>query len=91
MAILITPNGIRTNINPKENEFSLNEMHSLLSCSMVQAITMDDGRIMWLDEEGKLKPHQVNHDATKILHASGGMDDDYIAGPVLITEYCEIQ
>jgi len=44
-----------------------------------------------IDEEGKLKPHQVNPDATKMLHASGGMDDDYIAGPVLITEFSEIQ
>jgi hypothetical protein len=91
MAVLITPDGITTNVYAKENEFTLKEMYSLLSCSMVQAITIEDGRVMWIDEEGKLKPHQVNPDATKMLHASGGMDDDYIAGPVLITEYSEIQ
>jgi hypothetical protein len=91
MAVLITPDGITTNVYAKENEFTLDEMYSLLSCSVVQAITIDDGRVMWLDEEGKLKPHSVNPDATILLHASGGMEDDYIAGPVLITEYSEIQ
>ncbi len=91
MAVLITPDGITKNVYAKENEFTLNEMYSLLSCSMVQAITIEDGRVMWIDEEGKLKPHQVNPDATKMLHESGGMDDDYIAGPVLITEFSEIQ
>lgn len=91
MAVLITPEGTTTNVYAKENEFTLNEMYSLLSCSMVQAITIEDGRVMWIDEEGKLKPHRVNPDATILLHASGGMDDDYIAGPVLITEFSEIQ
>ena len=57
MAVLITPDGITTNVYAKENEFTLNEMYSLLSCSMVQAITIEDGRVMWLDEEGKLKPY----------------------------------
>jgi hypothetical protein len=91
MAELITTEGITTKVSAKTNEFTLDEIRSLLSCSMVQIITLEDGRIMWIDEEGKLKPHFENPVATILLHAAGGMLDDYIAGPALITDFSEVQ
>jgi hypothetical protein len=63
----------------------------MLNCNQVQIISLNDGRIMWLDEEGKLKPHFSNAKATQLLHASGGMENDYIAGDVLITSQEEVQ
>jgi hypothetical protein len=91
MAELITVQDTTTTVFPQDSLFTLKEIYSLLNCNMVQAITLDDGRIMWLDEEGKLKPHFSNAKATQLLHASGGMENDYIAGDVLITSQDEIQ
>lgn len=91
MAELITTEGITTKVFAKNNEFTLDEIYSLLACTMVQAVTLEDGRIMWIDEEGKFKPHFENPVATRLLHAAGGMLDDYIAGPALITDFNEIQ
>lgn len=92
MAELITTQDTTTTVVPQDTCFTLQEMYSLLNCSMVQAISLNDGRIMWLDEEGKFKaPHFFNSAATRLLHESGGMEDDYIAGGVLITSHDEVQ
>ena len=92
MAILIKPDGSMRNMFPESGElFSLKEMYTVLNCSLVQCIYLDDGRIMWIDEEGKLKPHFANPRATRLLKKAGGMEGDYIAGLALITEQNEIQ
>jgi len=46
---------------------------------------------MWIDEEGKFKPHQVNIEATLLLQKAGGIPGDYVAGIALITEKNEVQ
>lgn len=91
MAELITTQDTTTTVVPQGTIFTLKEIYSLLNCNLVQIISLNDGRIMWLDEEGKLKPHFSNAKATQLLHASGGMEDDYIAGDVLITTHDEVQ
>jgi hypothetical protein len=91
MAELIVAQGATTTVFPQDTIFTLKEIYSLLNCNLVQIISLNDGRIMWLDEEGKFKPHFFNSTATRLLHESGGMDDDYIAGDVLITSQDEIQ
>lgn len=91
MAELITAKGSTSSVFSQDTLFTLKEIYSLLNCNLVQIITLSDGRIMWLDEEGKFKPHFLNSRATLLLHESGGMDDDYIAGDVLITSQDEVQ
>jgi len=92
MALVIYPNGNITELRLNKNQhFELKTMYYLLECSMVQAIPLKNGRIMWIDEEGKFKPHRMNPDATKMLHDAGGMLDDYIAGTAFITEESEIE
>ncbi|MBU4264358.1 MAG: DUF3846 domain-containing protein [Proteobacteria bacterium] len=91
MAVLITPDGNKIPVVPANKEFTLKEMYSLLSCSMVEVICLENGLFMWIDEEGKFKPHYVNPEATTMFHASGGMADDYIAGSALITERSEVR
>ena len=91
MAELITVQDTTTTVFPQDSIFTLKEIYSLLNCNMVQIVSLNDGRIMWLDEEGKLKPHFSNATATQLLHESGGMDDDYVAGDVLITSQDEVQ
>ena len=91
MAILITPDGKRTEVSAKGARFTLDEMHSFLSCSLLQAVFLLDGRIMWIDEEGKFKPHQVNIQATLLLQKAGCIPGDYVAGIALVTERSEVQ
>lgn len=90
MALLITPDGEQTEVSAKESTFTLKELYSILECSMVQVIYLEDGRFMWIDEEGKFKPHKANLLATSLLHQAGSMASDYIAGLALITERHEV-
>jgi hypothetical protein len=91
MATLIANDGTVTEVSAQETWFSLDEMYSLLECSRVEAVYLEDGRIMWIDEEGKFKPHQINIQATLLLHKAGGIPGDYIAGIALVTDRNEVQ
>ncbi|MCL7489729.1 MAG: DUF3846 domain-containing protein [Desulfobulbaceae bacterium] len=91
MATLIANDGTVTEVYAKDTWFSLDEMYSLLECSRIEAVYLQDGRIMWIDEEGKFKPHQINIEATLLLQKAGGIPGDYIAGIALITEKNEVQ
>lgn len=91
MARLIMPNGDSKQVDPAGDVFTLQEMYDLLNCSCVQAVSLPVGRIMWIDEEGKFKPHTQNHMATILLRAAGGIPGDYIAGAALLTEAHEIE
>ena len=66
------------------------EFYALLDCSLVQAIHLPDGKTMWIDEEGKLKPHTRNTVASILLLDAGGLPDDYVAGAAIITDEGEI-
>ena len=91
MALLIKADGSRKIVFAGGHIFSLKEMYSILNCSIIQPVFLEDGRVMWIDEEGKFKPHSVNFPATVLLHKAGGMRDDYIAGSALITQKEEIE
>ena len=91
MATLIANDGTMTEVSAQGGCFSLDEMYALLECTQVQVIYLRDGRIMWIDEEGKFKPHQVNIQATLLLQKAGGIPGDYVAGIALVTERTEVQ
>ena len=91
MAILIKTNGSRKIVFPEKTTFSLDETYKYLECSMIQPIYLEDGRILWIDEEGKLKPHFENPRATALLRMAGGLEGDYIAGSALLTDNDEIE
>lgn len=92
MAILIHPDGAKFEVKPDNGKhFTLDELYKHCDCSMVQVIYLEDGRLMYLDEEGKFKEHYRNADATVLLHKAGGMMDDYIAGNALICEESEVR
>lgn len=91
MAELIRTDGTVETVTPENGKtFSLQEMYELIGCSLVQVIYLVDGRIMWLDEEGKFKEHQINTQATKLLIEAGGMMGDYVAGNALICSDSEV-
>jgi hypothetical protein len=95
MAILIKPNGSELEVHPKipPKGFQLAELYALLECTCVQGISLRDGRIMWMDEESKLKdaPPDLNARATQLLYDAGGMPDDFILGNVLICDRKEVR
>jgi hypothetical protein len=94
VASLIHPNGDESIVHPldKKRGFSLQELYRLLDCTTVQAISLADGRTMWMDEEAKLKNglQFVNDEATKLLIDAGGVLGDEIIGSVLITSEDEV-
>jgi len=93
MATLIKPNGEIFIVLPKNDRFTLDELYNHLDCSTVQVVYLRNG-IMWIDEEGKLKPHrtdQINIEATELLIGAGGCLTDYIVGSALITDSNEIE
>lgn len=91
MATLIQPDGTCSDVRPPGAEFHLADLYAALACECVEAIDLADGRVMWLDEEGKFAqpPRPRNAVATALLAEAGGIPGDYIAGPVLITGACE--
>jgi hypothetical protein len=91
MATLIANDGTMTEVSAQGCCFSLDEMYALLECKQVQAVYLRDGRIMWIDEEGKFKPHQVNIQASLLLQKAGCVPGDYVAGIALVTDRSEVQ
>jgi len=93
VAELIMPNGETSTVHPADRKqgFSLEELYKLLACDCVQIIHLRDGRMMWMDEEGKHKTSQINEKATALLHQAGGVPWDDVVGRVLITIRGEVQ
>ena len=79
-------NGEIIPITPKNKKsFTLKELQSFVS-GYIQVITLEDGRLMVLDEEGKLEGKQKNIIATNVAK-SVLFQGDYIVGDVLVTPY----
>lgn len=93
MALAIRPDGAEAVVFPKGKHFTLDEMYSIIGCDMVQMVVLDDGRLMWCDEEAKLKRElpAVNHVATWLYWKAGGIPGSPVLGTVLITEEGETE
>ena len=96
MATLIQADGKKSEVHPKDaaNGFSLQELYALIGCETVQMVYLaDDRRMMWMDEESKLKPgpYHVNAEATRLLAEAGGIPGDEVIGNVLIAEPDEVR
>lgn len=67
--MLIRTDGTLDFVRPKNRkDFKINELYSLLSCTIIQLIDLHDPElVMIIDENGKLKKNSVrNEKATKI-------------------------
>ena len=89
MATLITPSGKITAVTPKDGttSFTANEIHAIVDASLV-CVRLRDGRIMWIDEEGKLAGKQPNIVAT-FLALDVLQCGDVIVGNAVITTLAE--
>jgi hypothetical protein len=88
MATLIHPSGKIEAIMPTNgNAFTANEIHALVD-GYLECLTLPDGRLMWLDEEGKLKEKVLNLVAT-FLALDVLQHGDTIVGTAVITTRAE--
>lgn len=87
MAQLIHVNGTSETVNPADEVrgFTLREMYDLLDCELIQIVYVDNGNILVVDEEGKLKQRPVNYEA------STHCDFDMIVGPALLCSPGEVK
>ncbi len=96
MAQLLRFDGTCDEVFPADAKggFALPEVYTLIGCEIVQTIYLEDGRIMLIDEESKLrKGHLVllNEPATQLLRRAGAIPGDYITGNALICTEEEFQ
>lgn len=88
MATLITPTGNITTVTPTNGvSFSANEIHELVDGSL-ECVRLRDGRLMWVDEEGKVKGKPANLVAT-MLALDILQRGDVIVGNAVITTLAE--
>jgi len=87
MAELIYPNGEALSLEPKNGKtFSLQELQDAVE-GYIEMVSTKDGRNMVINEEGKLKGLEINHEATK-LFAPGV---DVIVGNAVVCSSEEIE
>ena len=75
MALLIRSNGKTEKVLPENRkDFKLRELYALLGCSCIDTLSLADGQVMVIDDEGKLDPdHDVNVTAT-LMFREGRMN-----------------
>lgn len=85
-AQLIDTNGGKREVKPANGrDFTPAEAQALVG-GYVQLVVLNDGKIMLIDEEAKLKPHEINPTATYLAHHVWAIAvSDYIAGNALVT------
>lgn len=90
MAELIRVDGTRETVTPKNGtDFQFKgEAYDLLGTDMIQIVETIDGRIMLIDEEGKLKEKPINVAATRLYKYR---EHDVIVGDALVCDSREVE
>ena len=89
MAELIKHTGETVEIEPENGlNFKLQELYKILNCKLIELAATKDGRLIVLDEEGKLENKSINAEATK-LYKYG--EQDVIVGDVIICDGKQIK
>jgi len=89
-ATLVTVDGNKKRINVNSFCELKNAVCSNFYLSPLQVVYLNDGRVMALDEEGKMKDLQENQFATDLCHEHDAIfPSDYIVGDVLIFDCVE--
>ena len=90
MAQIIKSNGQVIETAPKNGtDFQLEELKSIVG-GYIEIVNLRDGRLICLNEEGKLYNLPYNYKATDILRAAF-RTNDFIVGDVLVCKEDEIQ
>lgn len=91
MAIRLPAKGCYWDCQPKNGKvFTLEELQQIVG-GYIEILFFKDGRMMVLNEEGKLEGLPVNMEATRIAHENHLIwENDCIVGTVLLAEPGEI-
>jgi hypothetical protein len=84
-ATLIKADGQTIEVLPEGKTFSLKELQALVG-GYIEMISLNNGTVMVLNEEGKLQDLPFNESATAMAHncGSGIATSDYLVGNVLV-------
>ena len=85
MAEILKADGTRTPVEPeKGNCFHLEQLQKAVG-GLIEIIHLPDGRLMVVNEEGKLEDLPLN-EATTTLARGAIFDGDYIAGDAVVCD-----
>lgn len=92
MATILYANGNKRDVEPKNGtDFTLEELHEIVD-GYIEVVSLGNGQILVLDEEGKLKEKKPNYYATKIASQARAIDIfDWIVGDVLLCGNDEVK
>jgi hypothetical protein len=92
MATLIGEDGSARDLRPADvrRGFTLPELYVALQCDVVEAVRLNNGRILVIDENGKLVGRPVNELAT-LLTRGVLQPHDVVVGPALLCSRLEFQ
>ena len=80
-----------THVNPANGKtFTLQELQRMVG-GFIEALDLQNGFVMWLNEEGKLKGLPYNPVAHAIAMRAGLPAHDYVVGNVLIASRAETE
>lgn len=83
MALLITPDGKTRTVFPKNGPaFTVAEIQALVE-GWLECVRLRDGRLMWVNKEGKLRRLPRNSLAT-LLARTVLSPGDFLVGPVVV-------
>lgn len=90
MAKIIKANGEEIETSPMNgNDFKLEELQSIVG-GYIEIVWLPNGKIMVINEEGKLMNLPENVNATKIYHSTFGYND-LIVGDVLLCDSNQVE
>lgn len=85
MATIYKAHGEVINSEPKNgNDYQLEELNAIVS-GYIEIVSLHDGRIMVINEEGKIHGLAINWKATEIFQSVYGASD-IIVGDVLVCD-----
>ncbi len=85
MAQIIKTDGTKIDVTPQNGrDFQLSELQKVV-CGYIETVNTIDGRLMIVNEEGKLKGLPINEEATKLIR------NDVIVGDVLVCSRKQIR
>lgn len=89
MPKLIKADGTTKKISPANgSSFQLKELYGLLECRTIELVDLSGGKMMIIDEEGKLSQKKPNRTATDIAHKNNSIfSSDFIAGHAILCKH----
>jgi hypothetical protein len=86
-ATLLKTDGSSTPVKPENGtDFKLEELYKLIGTDMVEVVPLANGRILVIDEEGKLKGKGVNAEADRLFQVKRMQWGDYIVGDAVLMD-----